>query len=67
MQNRRRPCILRAPNTAQGRNVLAPAPIIARPAMLLPGTAHLIRTLATRPFQPGEPTLSATGSGLPCP
>ncbi|WP_155499978.1 hypothetical protein [Pseudomonas chlororaphis] len=47
--------------------MLAPAPIIARPAMLLPDTAHLIRTFATRPFQPGEPTPSATGSGLPFP
>ncbi|WP_155274230.1 hypothetical protein [Pseudomonas chlororaphis] len=45
--------------------MLAPAPIIARPAMLLPGTPHLIRTFAIRLFQPGDPALSATGSGLP--
>ncbi|WP_189635946.1 hypothetical protein [Pseudomonas chlororaphis] len=47
--------------------MLAPAPIIARPAMLLPGTLHLICTLATHPFQPGDPALPATGSGLPFP
>ncbi|MBP5074769.1 hypothetical protein HUS84_12310 [Pseudomonas chlororaphis] len=44
--------------------MLAPAPIIARPAMLLPDTAHLICTFAIRLFQPGDPALSATGSGL---
>ncbi|AZE48093.1 hypothetical protein C4K04_2420 [Pseudomonas chlororaphis] len=47
--------------------MLAPTPIIARPATLLPGTAYLIDTFATHLFQPGDPALSATGSGLPFP